>query len=295
MKNGLKKKGRSFYLLILLPAVALYSLALIVPLFCGTIPSSLYDWNIIKGQREFIGLENFAELLGDGKFLNSLLFSLKLGVVSICLKNVIAFVISYFLNENVFAKGLTRSLFFMPNTIGGIMVAFIWGFLFTNVLPSFFASVGLMGLASISWFGSANMAFLTIIIAGVWCGSGFLMVLYLAGLQNISTDIIEAATIDGCTGIKKILIIQLPLLMPTIRINLCVSIAGAFKSFDIPYAMTGGGPGGATNTIALNIYNDAFSTYDMGYACAKSVVLFLIVMVITCIQLYLTRRREVQL
>ena len=119
---------------------------------------------------------------------------------------------------------------------------------------------------------------------------------YLSLLRkNISTDIIEAATIDGCTGLKKVLKIQLPLLMPTITINLFVSIAGAFKSFDIPYAMTGGGPGGATNTIALNIYNDAFSTYEMGYACAKSVVLFLIVMAITCIQLYLTRRREVQL
>jgi raffinose/stachyose/melibiose transport system permease protein len=139
------------------------------------------------------------------------------------------------------------------------------------------------------------MAFITIVVAAVWTGSGFLMVLYLAGLQNISADILEAGEIDGCTGFKKVILLQLPLLMPTITINLFVSIAGAFKSFDIPYAMTGGGPAGVTNTIALNIYKDAFSTYNMGYACAKSVVLFFIVMAITCIQLRFTRKKEVQL
>ncbi|MDO4325453.1 MAG: sugar ABC transporter permease [bacterium] len=289
------QKKTCFYLILLVPAVAVYCLALIGPLFLGTIPSAFYDWNIIKAKRDFIGLENFISLFHDKKFLSSLLFTLKLGISTVLLNNVLAFTISYFLNETIFAKGFTRSLFFMPNTIGGIMVSFIWCFLFTNAFPSVCSALGLENLAKISWFGSASMAFVTILIAAVWTGAGFLMVLYLAGLQNISTDILEAAEIDGCTGIKKVLWIQLPLLMPTITINLFVSIAGAFKSFDIPYAMTGGGPADATNTIALNIYKDAFSSYNMGYACAKSVILFLIVMAITCMQLHITRKREVQL
>lgn len=281
--------------MLILPAAGLYCLALVGPLFVGTIPSAFYDWNIIKARREFIGLENFLQLFQDKKFLASLIFTLKLGVMTITINNILAFTISCFLNERVFAKGLTRSLFFMPNTIGGIMVAFIWCFLFTNVFPDMFSALGMEALAGISWFGSGRMAYITIVVAAAWSGSGFLMVLYLAGLQNIPTDILEAAEIDGCTGIKRIMKIQIPLLMPTVTINLFVSIAGAFKAFDIPYAMTGGGPANVTNTIALNIYKDAFSTYNMGYACAKSVILFLIVMLITCIQLWLTRRREIQL
>ena len=295
MSSAFYKKNTRFYLALLIPAFCLYCLALIGPLFFGTVPSSFYDWNIIKAKRNFTGFENFAELIHDKQFLTSLFFTLKLGVVTVTLNNIIAFAISYFLNENVFAKGFTRSMFFMPNTIGGIMVAFIWCFLFTNVLPKIFLAAGLESMASISWFGSGSMAFITIVVAAVWTGSGFLMVLYLAGLQNISADILEAGEIDGCTGFKKVILLQLPLLMPTITINLFVSIAGAFKSFDIPYAMTGGGPAGVTNTIALNIYKDAFSTYNMGYACAKSVVLFFIVMAITCIQLRFTRKKEVQL
>ena len=120
------------------------------------------------------------------------------------------------------------------------------------------------------------------------------MMLYIAGLQNISSDVLEAAEIDGCVGVKKILKLQIPLLMPTITINLFVSIAGTFKSFDIPYALTMGGPSRLTETMALNIYYDAFGTFEMGYACAKSVILFLIVMVITLLQLRITRKREIQ-
>ena len=112
--------------MLLIPAICLYCLALIGPLFFGTVPSSFYDWNIIKAKRNFAGLENFLDLFHDKQFLTSLLFTLKLGVVTVTLNNIIAFAISFFLNENVFAKGFTRSMFFMPNTIGGIMVAFIY-------------------------------------------------------------------------------------------------------------------------------------------------------------------------
>ena len=125
--------------------------------------------------------------------------------------------------------------------------------------------------------------------------TGFLMMLYITGLQTIQKDVLEAAVLDGCTGIKKIIYIQLPLLMPTITINLFVSIAGAFKAFDIPLSLTGGGPANSTQTIALNIYNDAFGSFKMGYGSAKSIILFLLVGIIALIQLKITRKREVQM
>ena len=123
---------------------------------------------------------------------------------------------------------------------------------------------------------------------------GFLMIIYTAGLQTIPKDVMESAELDGCSGLKKVLKIELPLLMPTVTINLFVSISGAFKSFDIPNAMTGGGPYGSTMPVAMNIYQEAFTKYNLGYGSAKSVILFLTVAAVTLIQLYCTRKKEVE-
>ena len=122
----------------------------------------------------------------------------------------------------------------------------------------------------------------------------FLFFLYIAGLQTIPKDVLEAAKLDGCVGLKKIRYIEIPLLMTTVTVNLFVSIANSFKAFDIPFALTGGGPGGSTQTIALDIYNDAFGSFRYGYASAKSVILFLMVAAVTLVQLYVTRKKEVQ-
>lgn len=149
-------------------------------------------------------------------------------------------------------------------------------------------------LGSISWFGTPQMAAFTIVVVSIWQQIGFLMMIYTAGLQTIPTDLIEAGKIDGCTGFKLIRYIQLPLLMPTITINLFVSISGAFKAFDVPNAMTAGGPYGSTMPVAMDIYKEAFGKYNMGYGAAKSVVLFLIVAAVTLIQLHITRKKEVE-
>ena len=135
---------------------------------------------------------------------------------------------------------------------------------------------------------------ITIITVSIWQNIGFLMLIYTAGLQTISRDIIEASEMDGCTGIKRVFKIEIPLLMPSITINLFVSIASSFKAYDIANALTGGGPSGATQPMSMNIYQEAFQKYNLGYGSAKSVVLFIIVAVITLIQLHLTSKREVE-
>lgn len=141
---------------------------------------------------------------------------------------------------------------------------------------------------------NTGMGFFATSIVSIWQGTGFLMILYIAGLQTIPKDVLEAAKLDGCVGLKKIRYIEIPLLMTTVTVNLFVSIANSFKAFDIPFALTGGGPGGSTQTIALDIYNDAFGSFRYGYASAKSVILFLMVAAVTLVQLYVTRKKEVQ-
>ena len=261
------KKNKWFYFGLTIPSMLLYVLALAGPLLLGTLPASFYNWNLIKGNKDFVGLGNYTKLLGDETFIHSVVFTLILAVISILMSNLIGFVIAYFLDSNVRCKGVIRSLFFIPNIISGVMVS----------------------------FGNAGTAAFTVILVTTWQSTGFLMMLYITGLQTIQKDVLEAAVLDGCTGIKKIIYIQLPLLMPTITINLFVSIAGAFKAFDIPLSLTGGGPANSTQTIALNIYNDAFGSFKMGYGSAKSIILFLLVGIIALIQLKITRKREVQM
>ena len=289
------KKNKWFYFGLTIPSMLLYVLALAGPLLLGTLPASFYNWNLIKGNKDFVGLGNYTKLLGDETFIHSVVFTLILAVISILMSNLIGFVIAYFLDSNVRCKGVIRSLFFIPNIISGVMVSFVWSFIFTGAIPNLAKILHIDALANISWFGNAGTAAFTVILVTTWQSTGFLMMLYITGLQTIQKDVLEAAVLDGCTGIKKIIYIQLPLLMPTITINLFVSIAGAFKAFDIPLSLTSGGPANSTQTIALNIYNDAFGSFKMGYGSAKSIILFLLVGIIALIQLKMTRKREVQM
>lgn len=295
MSDYFCKKNKWFYFGLTVPSMLLYILAVAGPLLFGTLPGSFYNWNLIKGTKKFIGFANYSKLLNDQTFLHSVAFTLVLATISVIMSNLIGFVVAYFLDSNIRWKGFIRSLFFIPNIISGVMVAFVWSFIFTGAIPTVAKMFHMDALANISWFGSAGTAAFTVILVSTWKSTGFLMMLYIAGLQTIPKDLLEAAVLDGCTGIKKIRHVQIPLLMPTITINLFVSIAGGFKAFDIPLSLTNGGPANSTQTIALNIYNDAFGSFKMGYGSAKSMVLFLLVLIIALVQLRFTRKREVQI
>lgn len=292
--SSIYRKRRIFYYALIVPALVLYAGALLVPLFGGTIPYSFLNWNLMSGKKSMAGISNYIKLFSDTGFFTSFLFNLKLGVFTIIGSNLVSFALAYFLNKNIRAKGLSRALFFIPNIISAVLVAFIWTFIFAQVLPNLAETMNWQWLGSISWFGSPGTATFTIILVSVWQQIGFLMMIYTAGLQTIPLDLIEAGKIDGCTGFRLIRDIQLPLLMPTITINLFVSISGAFKAYDVPNAMTAGGPYGTTMPVAMDIYKEAFVKYNMGYGAAKSVILFLIVAAVTLIQLNFTRKREVE-
>ena len=248
----------------------------------------------MSGKKSFVGLENYIKLFSDTDFWKAFLFNLKVGVFMIVGSNIMGFVLAYFLNENIKAKGVVRAMFFIPNIVSAVLVSFIWVFIFTCAMPAIGNALSWEGLANVSWFGTPRMATITIIVVSIWQNIGFLMIIYTAGLQTIPKDVMESAQLDGCSGLKKILKIEIPLLMPTVTINLFVSISGTFKMFDIPNAMTGGGPYGSTMPVAMDIYQEAFTKYNLGYGSAKSVILFLTVAAVTLTQLYITRKKEVE-
>ena len=287
------KRRLKYYLLLILPALCIYLFAEILPII-QTVGYSFLKWNLMTNRKSFIGLENYIKMFSDSAFWESFGVNLKLGIWTIVGSNILGFIIAYFLNEKLFLRGVIRTMFFIPNVISTVLIAFIWVFIYSQVFPAIGKSVGWEWLASASWFGTKHMAMITIITVSIWQSIGFLMLIYTAGLQTISRDILEAGEMDGCTGLSKVFRIQLPLLMPSITINLFVSIASSFKAYDIANALTGGGPSGSTQPMSMNIYQEAFVKYNLGYGSAKSVFLFLVVAVITLIQLYLTSRREVE-
>ena len=294
MSDLISKRNRKRYLLLILPAFILYTFTLVIPLLGGTFPNALTNWNLMKGTKQFVGLDNYIRLLQDKNFQQAIVFTLILGIVTIIFTNLLAFITAFFLSEKIFGGSISRAMFFLPNIISGVMVSYVWYFIFTRAIPDVGKMLSNHFLSNISWFGTPGFAFAATTIVSVWQGTGFLMILYIAGLQTIPKDVLEAAKLDGCVGIKKIAYIELPLLMTTVTVNLFVSIANSFKAFDIPFALTGGGPGGSTQTIALDIYNDAFGSFRYGYASAKSVILFLMVAAVTLVQLWITRKKEVQ-
>ena len=294
MSDLIYKRNRKRYLLLILPAFILYTFTLVIPLLGGTFPNALTNWNLMKGTKQFVGLDNYIRLLQDKNFQQAIVFTLILGIITIIFTNVLAFITAFFLSEKIFGGSISRAMFFLPNIISGVMVSYVWYFIFTRAIPDVGKMLSNHFLSNTSWFGTPGWAFAATTIVSVWQGTGFLMILYIAGLQTIPKDVLEAAKLDGCVGIKKIAYIELPLLMTTVTVNLFVSIANSFKAFDIPFALTGGGPGGSTQTIALDIYNDAFGSFRYGYASAKSVILFLMVAAVTLVQLWITRKKEVQ-
>ena len=275
------KKNKWFYFGLTIPSMLLYVLALAGPLLLGTLPASFYNWNLIKGNKDFVGLGNYTKLLGDETFIHSVVFTLILAVISILMSNLIGFVIAYFLDSNVRCKGVIRSLFFIPNIISGVMVSFVWSFIFTGAIPNLAKILHIDALANISWFGNAGTAAFTVILVTTRQSTGFLMMLYITGLQTIQKDVLEAAVLDGCTGIKKVIYITAPLCKNMFMVFSVLCITGCLKAFDIVWAMTNGGPMDSSATPAVLLYTQGFQYKLMGRSGSISIILLVLGLILS--------------
>jgi raffinose/stachyose/melibiose transport system permease protein len=216
-------------------------------------------------------------------------------VVIVIFQNVFAIMIALLVESCKKTKGLFRTLFFMPNILSLYISSLMWSFIFSKVFPQI-AERTIFKFLYQSWLGNADVAFFSILIVSLWHGIGYLMVIYIAALQGIPSELVEAATIDGATKFQNFRYIVFPLLMPAVTVCLFLTLNGSFKIFDSVYSLTNGGPGYSTEVIALNIYKEGFTgNQRFGFATAKSIILFFIIMVITMVQVSMTKRREVEL
>jgi len=281
-------------LLFALPALIVYAVFKLFPAISG-IYYSMTNWNGLNKGFDMVGLDNFKEILSDKYYWQSILFTLKYVLVMIIVANLIALLLAVTIESRKRAKGLFRTIFFMPNMISMIIGGYMWMFIFTKVLYYMADNWG-MTFFDKSWIGDPKYAFIAIIIVASWGSVGYLMIFYMAALQGVPLNLKEAASLDGANSWQTFRHVVLPLIQNGVTICVFWTLNAGFQVFDVVYALTGGGPGRATQTAAINIYEEAFrGNVRYGYATAKSTVLFVIVMLFTAIQLRLMKRKEQEL
>ena len=291
---GRKKKQGIENFLFTIPSILLVTITIYIP-FVMSGYYSLTEWNGISKEPEFIGLENFKTLFsGASDFVQSLLFTGKYTILFMIFSNVLALAIAVALVQKIRLANVMRGMFFIPYIMSMTIVGFIWKFIFSQGFAALFDKTGMEFLIW-SWLGDGKLAFFAVVFVGVWQSLGFYIVLYIAGLQAVPTDVLEAATVDGATSWKRFFKVTLPLLGPSITTCIFMSLTNAVKVFDIILALTKGGPGGSTYSATLNIYREAFQNNNYGLGSAKSLVFFVLVLVMTQIVLKIMNSREVDL
>lgn len=282
MEKALKK----WFPVFVLPTLAAFCVGFIWPFIQGIYLS--FCQFITVDNAKWIGISNYVKALSDETFGDSFWFTVVFAVVSTLLINGIAFAIALALTKEMKGTNIFRTVFFMPNLIGGIVLGYIWQILLNCVLSNL--AQPLLALNSTAGFWG-------IIILMCWQQIGYMMIIYVAGLQNVPPDLLEAAAIDGANAIQTLIKVKLPMLMSSFTICLFLTITNSFKLFDQNLALTAGEPAHATEMLALNIYNTFYSRAGAqwkGIGQAKAVVFFILVVVISLTQLYATRSKEVQ-
>jgi raffinose/stachyose/melibiose transport system permease protein len=293
-KKVKKKSGHLSLILFVLPAFIFYLLFLFIP----TIGAGVYsftDWNGLNKTFNFVGFSNYIEAFrDDDAFRHSFIFTLKHTIFVFVIQNVAALGLALLIESRIKSKGFFRTIFFMPNMISLIISSLMFSFIFTNVFPEL-SKQAIFSVLDQSWIGDPKVSFYSILIVSLWQGIGYMMVIYMAALQGVPKQLKEAAMIDGANAFQRIIHVVLPMIMHAITICSFLTLNGAFKVFDVVYALTQGGPGTSTQVMALNIYEEAFSNnFRFGYANAKAMILFLVVLIITLIQVRILKRKEVE-
>ena len=279
----MQKTLKRYFPIFVLPTLIAFSFAFIIPFVMGVYLSFCKFKTITNAQ--FVGLDNYIKIFADKDFVNAFGFTLKFSVVSIVTINVFAFILALALTRKIKGTNLFRTVFFMPNLIGGIILGYIWQQMINAVLLKYETTL----------VANPTYGFWGLIILMNWQMIGYMMIIYVAGLQNVPTDLIEAAEIDGATSLQTLFKVKIPMVMPSITICLFLTVSNSFKLFDQNLALTAGAPSKKTAMLALDIYTTFYGRSGIeGVGQAKAVLFFIVVAVIALGQLVLTRRKEVE-
>ena len=276
--------------LFILPTYIGFTIFILYPLV-ESVRISFQEFSLLRGST-YIGFDNYVQMFADGRlriaYINTVIFTL----FAVFFNAGIGLILAVMLNRRlpVLMRNLYRSIFFFPVLIAHTYIAVIWRFLYQQDTGVINYYLGLFGVDAIPWLSNAHWAMAAIIILDVWKNTGFAMLVFLAGLQSIPNEYYEAAQLDGANERQLFFRITIPLLSPTIFFILVIFMIGALQVFDTIIVLTQGGPGDATRSVVLYVYEIAFRTFNMGYAAAVSMTLFAIILVLTALQFWISRR-----
>ena len=282
----MQKTLKKYFPIFVLPTLAAFTIGFIVPFIEG-IYLSFCKFTTVNNAK-WVGISNYVTALQDETFLHSFWFTVTFTVVSTLTINLLAFAVALVLTRGIKGTNIFRTVFFMPNLIGGIVLGYIWNILINCVLS--IVEQPLLGL-------NTPAGYWGLIILMAWQQVGYMMIIYIAGLQNVSPDLLEAAAIDGANSWQTLIKIKLPMVMSSVTICLFLTLTNSFKLFDQNLSLTGGEPNHATEMLALNIYNTFYARSGpqwKGIGQAKAVIFFVVVVIIALVQLKATRSKEVQ-
>ncbi len=286
-------------IIFLFPLLFTFAVTVIIPLLLGFF-YSFTDWDGIR-IRNFVGLSNYIKMFHQPSFLWSVLLTALFVVVNMIMINIVAFLLALLCTSKLKGIGFFRAAYFLPNLIGGIVLGYIWQFIFSNVLVRLTSA---MGGSSYSILSDTPTAFLGIIVVYLWQYAGYIMLIYITGLNTVPGDVIEAASIDGATSTQTLFQIRIPMIAPTITICTFLTLTSAFKQFDVNLSLTGGTGSvqfmgsyltNGTQMLALNIYNEAVVNSNYALGQAKAVVFFVILAAVSIVQVRMSNKREVEL
>lgn len=290
--NKLKKmNGRErTFLLITIPILALFFCFNTLPLIKGVI----YSFTNFRGYGEFdwVGLRNYADLFTDARVGKSYLFTFKLAIVATIVVNVLSLILALGLNSKIKFKSALRGMYFVPNILGALVVGYIFNYFFTYILP---AVVKMMGGKGDSILASSKWAWVAIVIVCAWQSVVMNTIIYISGLQTVPEDVYEAGSLDGATGWKKFRNLTFPLILPFFTINMVLCMKNFLMVFDQIMALTKGGPAQSTESISFLIYNNGMAGGQFGFQSANAVVFFVVIVVISVLQMNFLGNKEEQL
>ncbi|MCS7461451.1 sugar ABC transporter permease [Paenibacillus doosanensis] len=290
-ERSLSRKSMVIYFLLTLPALLLFLWFFCYPVFMGVL-YSFTNWDGISKAYKFIGFSNYTDIFRESRFIGASLFTVKYTIIAVFLKTSISTIVSLLLFNVTRFRGFLRSVYFLPGVLSLLTISLVFNEIFREIVPHFGQFFGIE-LLSRNILGYAETALFGIVIVNVWHGIAVPIVILLAGLTSVPKDLLEAAKIDGANRVQSFFAITLPFLIPMLTVVIVLAFKSGFSVFDSIMALTGGGPGTSTESIAFLIYKHGLNEYKFGRASAESLVLFLIIAAVSFIQIKWLNRKEV--
>lgn len=294
VKGNRRRSNWPGALLFLSPTFVIFAVFIAFPILFSFY-LSFQEWNMFGGERQFIGLQNYAAIVADPEFWRVFRTTVIYTVGTVPVNMMLALWVAFILNKRIAGKKFLRAAFFTPVIVSSVAAAVIWRWVFDPNLGLLNFGLDAVGLPTVNWINDATAAMIALMIVGVWKTFGVNMILFSAGLSGIPDHYYEAAEIDGAGGWHKFYNITLPLLSPTTLFILVLSIIGSFQVFDLVYVLTFGGPLGSTKVLVYYLYEHAFKFFNMGYASAVAYVLFAVLFVLTLLQIRFFRGRAYEI